>query len=66
MHGPTWGPPPARAMADMRTSTRPRASVRQYTSRQNGVGQGSRLHHRNVKMVPVRLSESGTFGGGYL
>ena len=26
----------------------------------------SRRHHLNVKMVPVRLSGSGTFGGGYL
>ena len=25
-----------------------------------------RTHHRNVKMVPVRLSESGRFGGGDL
>ena len=31
------------------------------------VSEGSAAaHHLNVKMVPVRLSESGTFGGGDL
>ena len=56
--------PATRRWRGSRTSARSRRAAPRASSGSQGAGAAS--HHLNVNRVAVRLSESGTFGGGYL